>query len=498
MRTSQPLLNRFLMRFHDFLNKLLVKSGYVSISLKESKRILIKSLVSIVIAITLLVLKPVSNNIFLYLAVALLTIYSLYPFILILNDYLKRAACLYEDLRFLLISSSLTAPSFDLIKLMMSSIFWKNVFNCIVIEAARLRAFTKWLTTHDALILITDFSPSKKFKKVILEYIESLRRGTLTLRLRELSKDIIKELMNESRLFLNKSVSIIALSTIILGFISAIVFALEIFLGYNIMNMYLMFSIFSTLFLLMIFPERPYILKISMSLSKEKIKVISYILMLTVIVTEVFLILFKLYGNVKLLLLSLTLFLMPLAVVRLYPFITGLRELKEVPSLILSVAEALQSSTDIVNDLRNVFIKSKVSTVRSLSTFVDLNDLVNRISGLRSWIARYTVLNIYLILSTGKLERNLLIELKDVISEFISMSKEFLVSVILPISLSVFLPWFIINMLRLSGIAVSLNFIIFAVLQSFLYSLVTSKYIFDDLSNPTLFILSLTTLYTLL
>lgn len=496
---KSSLTNKFLLKYHNLLNKFLVRSGYISLSFNESKQFLLRSLTGTLIAFTIFIVKPFSNNIlFLYPIVISLILYSIYPFLIVLNDYLRRTSCLYEDLRFLLISSSLTTPSFDLIKLILNSVSWKHIFNCIIIEAARLRAFTKWLTTHDALMLITEFTPSKKFKETISEYVDSLRRGTLTLKLKELSKDVIKELTNESKIFLNKSVSVIALSTVLLGFISAIVFALEVFLSYSLIYTYLIFMIFLTLFFIVIFPRRPYMLKINMTLGREKIRVISYSILVIVIIAEVFLITFNLYNNTKFLVLTLITSLVPLAVIRLYPFITGLRELKEVPSLILSVAETLQSSTDVINDLRNVFIKSKVPTIRSLSAFSDLDDLIDKTSNLRSWIARYTILNIYLMLRAGEVVRNVLLQLKDVVTEFISMNKEFLLSTLLPITLSVFIPWFVINMLRLSGFTIGLNFVIFIILQSFLYSLVTSKYIFDDLSNPILFILSLITLYILL
>ena len=487
--------------FYSKFNKFLIKSGYISLSQGEFKSHVIKLLIVLALVPSVVIF----NRIYRFIGEDLLsmTLISVilvvtYPYLAVLNDFFRRRACLYNDLRFMLISSSIVAPTYDLIKMLLESFKWSSIYRCIAVDSLRLKTFTKWLTIYDALSMISEFSPSKKFKQTLLDYLDSLRRGTVFLRLKEISKELLNELINESKAFLNKSMSLLTLSTIILGFVPSVVLSLELLLSEKFMFMYMIFAILVSTVLIIVFPERPYVLKISLNNEERIGKVVTYAFMALLLFINSLVITNFVSVNMKQLILIDVSLLIPITIMRIRPFIMGFKEIKVVPSLILTVAEILQQSTDVVSDLRRAFIKTKVPSLSRLGVFNDVSELTNMLKYLKSWIARYAVLNIYLILNAGINDRATLIRLRDVVNEFISVYKEFLLSALLPLMLSIFIPWFCLSMMYLMKTVLSINYLLPIITLCVLYSVLASKFVFDDYVNPAFLVTSLMTVYMLI
>ncbi|RLG83769.1 MAG: hypothetical protein DRO18_07620, partial [Thermoprotei archaeon] len=101
---SSKLIDAFYSKF----NKFLIKSGYISLSQGEFKSHVIKLLIVLALVPSVVIF----NRIYRFIGEDLLsmTLISVilvvtYPYLAVLNDFFRRRACLYNDLRFMLISS---------------------------------------------------------------------------------------------------------------------------------------------------------------------------------------------------------------------------------------------------------------------------------------------------------------------------------------------------------------------------------------------------------
>jgi len=473
-------------KYLRLVNKLRLLAGYEALVGIELRKYFIKlTMYSLILAsltffVTYFILKITSLKIVLTTPLLM----SLIPYAASLLTYyfrvMSRRKSVETELKYYVISEGISVSRYtELINDLDDLVKYKSIFKNLSREASRLKKLKKLLPTFDAVKTYVKFIKSNFIRNLLLDYLFSLSLGTAFIWMQEKSKEFLYDIkvLNKAVLRLRATISIVV--AIVLGYLPILSVMVTIVTN----NQEFMFNTLLTSLLILplsflLIPKPP----LHQHIDLNRKGTIAVLAILTYSITFVVYIIFK---DLKLSLLTFSIIAILLGIRGLMNYISALMELHDVPRILSTMCEAPLTLVNPLKLLNNALSRSRSKTLRNIRVSLghDVHEVM--IKGVKLWITKFLLYTITKAIMKGSLDRERLLKLREVITEFISDFKYSLVVNIFILVLALSLPFMFSTVLMIVNTYVKIMDILiyYALAITLTYSIYASYVMFNDPLN---------------
>jgi len=180
-------------------------------------------------------------------------------------------------------------------------------------------------------------------------------------------------------------------------------------------------------------------------------------------------------------------------ILNLVKFYNIISEVRELPKVLYMYAETPYILVNPLNALKEVLSNCKSRSLRELGKKLSLSNVKEGTSTLRSWLSRYVYYVIIKSLTTGSLGKEQLLNLRVLTLDMLEDFKQYLISVLPLIMMSLLMPFFMVSMTSLANVNIS-NFIFYIYVIVVTYSLYVDYIIFNTFNSTLITGITLLTL----
>jgi hypothetical protein len=491
-----------LRNYLESLQNLRVRAGLTVTDLKNLLKIVLRDITIVLLpTATITTYSLYVGIIELGTAMMLLSISS---FIALITPHLKyvfvirsRNKVLEREFIYFIISESITySRSTELVNDLCVLDGWEGVFPILVNEGLRLRIYRKFLTTIEAINFYIRYTSSSLISRLLSDYILAYSKGIINAWFTHTSSELLRRLRSEVTALMKLRTTVVLIMGVVVSYLPMLMFSLSIITGGGELNTVLVVVPVLMILSMFILPSNTQHLRMynKSTLVGKLVTTSSYVLIsLTAISTYLSL------GNTNYLIkaaATVSLFNGVLNIVELYNTVC---EVHELPKVLYMYAETPHILVNPLNALKDVLSSCKSKSLRELGKKLSLSNVREGVSILKSWLGRYVYYVIIKSLTTGSLGKEQLLNLRVLTLDMLEDFKQYLVSVLPLIMMSLLMPFFMVSMASLANVNIS-NYVFYIYVIVVTYSLYVDYTLFNTFNSTlitgiTLLILSISWCY---
>ncbi len=481
------MLHRVASKYLRVVNRLRLLAGYEALIGTELRRYSIKLLTYslILTSLTFFIIHYIFKITSLNTILITLSLVSVTPYVaLLLIYYLKtvvRKRSVETEFKYYVISEGISAGKYtELISDLDDLVKYESVFKNLSREASRLRKLKRLLPTFDAVKTYIKFINSNFIRNLLLDYLFSLSLGTALIWIQEKSKEFLYDIKMINKTVLKLRVTVSTIVAIVLGYLPILSVMVSIITNNQefLLNTLLISLLVLPLSLLLI--PKP-LLHQHVNLDRRGTVIIATLLTYLIIIVTHFIL-----KDLKLSLLIFSAIAIPLGVRGLISYINAVTELHDIPRILNTMCEAPLTLINPLKLLNNVLSKSRSKTLRTTRISLGSNNHESIIKNVKLWITKFLLYTIVKAIMRGTLDRERLLKLREVITEFISDFKYSLVVNMFILALALSLPFMFSTVLTIVSTYtnVVMNVLVcYTLIIILTYSVYASYVMFNDPSN---------------
>jgi len=480
------MLHRVASKYLRVVNRLRLLAGYEALIGTELRKNLIKLLTySLILASLTFFVTHYILNISLNIILITLSLVSVTPYIaLLLIYYLKivtRKRNVETEFKYYVISEGISAGKYtELISDLDDLVKYESVFKNLSREASRLRKLKRLLPTFDAVKTYIKFINSNFIRNLFLDYLFSLSLGTALIWIQEKSKEFLYDIKMVNKTVLRLRATISTIVAIVLGYLPILSVMVSVITNNqeSLLNTLLISLLILPISLLLI-PKPP--LHQHVNLDRRGMVIIATLLTYLIIIAALLIL-----KDLKLSLLIFSAIAIPLGARGLISYINAVSELYDIPRILNTMCEAPLTLINPLKLLNNVLSKSRSKTLRTTRISLGSNNHESIIKNAKLWITKFLLYTMVKAIMRGTLDRERLMKLREVITEFISDFKYSLVVNMFILALALSLPFMFSTVLTIVSTYTNVIMdvlVCYTLIIILTYSVYTSYVMFNDPLN---------------
>ena len=487
----------YLLRYYlESLQDLRVRAGLTVVDLKNLLKIVLRDMIIVLLPTVII------TTYALYVGVielgTTIILLSTSFFTALITPHLKyilvvrsRNKTLEREIVYFIISESITySRSTELVNDLCGLDGWEGVFPTLVNEGLRLRVYRKFLTTIEAINFYIRYTSSSFISKILSDYVLAYSKGIINAWFTHTSSELLRKLRSEVSALMKLRTTVVLMMGVVVSYLPMLTFSLSVITGGGELTNVLVVVPVLMILSILILPSNTQHLRMynTSTLEGKLITTSSYVLILLTAVStylslENISYLIKVTATVSLINGILNL-------VKLYNIIS---EVHELPKVLYMYAETPYILVNPLNALKEVLSSCKSRSLRELGKKLSLSNVKEGISTLRSWLSRYVYYVIVKSLTTGSLGKEQLLNLRVLTLDMLEDFKQYLISVLPLIMMSLLMPFFMVSMTSLANVNIS-NFIFYIYVIVVTYSLYVDYIIFNTFNSTLITGITLLTL----
>lgn len=430
----------------------------------------------------------------------LYTVYILIPSITFLTllphlkyRFLARSysKALENELTYFIISEAVTLTnSTELINDICELGDWGEVFPNLSRSGLRLNVYKKFLTLLESVNHYIKYVSSEFISKLLSDYILAVSRGMINSWITHTSTELLRKLGSDAKTLIKLRTTTVLVIGILLSYLPTLIFSLSVITGEESLTSTVILMPILTVFTILFLPRNVQHLRIYLKFGMAK-KLLTYTSYLMILFTAYYM--FSHPANAKYLILATAAVVLTNGLLGLRKFYEVIKEVYEIPKIIYMFAETPYILINPLKALKDVLSSCRSKSLRELSIKLDLNKASSSVEILNSWLGRYTYYVLIKSLINGSLSKEQLLSLRILTLDMLDDIKQYLVSALPLIMMSLMMPWFMISMTVLAGVkATDYGFYIY--LLTMTYSIYVDYVVF---TTPKITLVSAMTLLLL-
>ncbi|MCS7108063.1 MAG: hypothetical protein RMH77_06370 [Sulfolobales archaeon] len=442
-------------RYVDELQVLRVKAGLTAVGRDELIKLIVKDslIVLTLIAVVFLGVSAFNyhNHQLTYWFITALTIMPiLIPYLRYKLLIRRRSKMLENEFTFFIISEASTLTDYtELLNDICELRGWELVFPTLTTEGLRLKVYRKFLTLFETINHYIKYVPSELISRLLSDYMLALSRGIVSAWITHTSSELIHNLRSDTKALIRLRTATVLVIGILVSYLPALLFSLSVITGDKELTSALILTPAVVVGSMLVLPRNTLHLTLyfKLGLIRKSFIIASYTLMVILLYSTL-----SDFTSVRYLTLLVASVTSINGVLGLIKFCEAINEVYEVPKVTYMFAETPYILVSPVKALRDVLSGCKSRSFRALGARLDLNNYTSMASYLNSWIGRYTYYIISKSLINGSLSKEQLLSLRVLTMDMLEDFKQYLVSALPLIIISLMVPWLMISMTSLAGV----------------------------------------------
>ncbi|MEM1680908.1 MAG: hypothetical protein QXT01_02675 [Sulfolobales archaeon] len=448
-------MKSLLRNYIEGLQVLRVKAGLTIVSRGELLKSLIKEFLTYSTFLGLLL----TSLLIIYDLNAVHTIYILIPSIpaLALLPHLRYrflartyGKALENELTYFIISEAITLTnSTELINDICELGDWGKVFPNLSRCGLRLNVYKKFLTLFESVNHYIKYVSSEFISRLLSDYILAVSRGMINSWITHTSTELLRKLGSNAKTLIKLRTTTVLIIGILLSYLPTLIFSISVITGEESLTSAAILMPILTVFTILFLPRNVQHLRIYLKFGMAR-KLLTYMSYLMILLTAYYM--FSHPITAKYLILTTAAVVLINGLLGLHKFYEVMREVYEIPRIIYMFAETPHILINPLKALKDVLSSCKSKSLRELSIRLDLNKASSSVEILNSWLGRYIYYVLVKSLINGSLSKEQLLSLRILTLDMLDDIKQYLVSALPLLMMSLMMPWFMISMTALAGV----------------------------------------------
>ncbi len=416
-----------------------------------------------------------TNQILLLTAFSIVTA-ALFPYMKYRLLARARGKMLENELTYFIISEAITATdSTELISDVCELTGWEGVFPTLSREGLRLKVYRKFLTLLEAVNLYVKYLPSEFVSRLLSDYVLTVSRGIVGSWLSHTSTELLRKLGGDTKAFTKLRTTTVLVIGILVSYLPTLMFSLSVISGSRHLTSAITLTPLLVIASAAVLPRNTQHLRTYLKFGR-KANLLTYASYGAALYTA-----YQIFSGstkVEYLVITTSVLFLINGVIGIRRFYGVIYEIYEIPKIIHMFAETPHILINPVSALKDVLSRCKSKSWKGLGANLDLNSVSSGVNMLNSWLGRYTYYVLTKSMVNGSLSKELLLSLRVITLDMLEDLKQYFVSTVPLIAMSLMVPWLMNSMISLAGVE-ALGYGFHVYLLTISYSLYVDYVIFN-------------------